>query len=83
MANRISSFLFIEFVIILCFAVLSLSNASKDVNPIILISDGLSLTQTSGFSIINDNLDDISHARFCRESIKAIYQFGDSLSDTG
>ncbi|KAK9697277.1 hypothetical protein RND81_08G026600 [Saponaria officinalis] len=82
----LSSFLFLGVVIVSCFGELSLSNTFLDDNSIKLVSnDGLRDEQHSTYSIIDDDhdLDDFSNGRIGRHCIKAIYQFGDSISDTG
>ncbi|XP_074280779.1 GDSL esterase/lipase At1g28600-like isoform X3 [Silene latifolia] len=66
-----SSILFIAAVVIYTFAVLTLF---KDDNPVRLVSDYL-------YDL--DHLDYLLHPRLSRHSVEAIYQFGDSLSDTG
>ncbi|XP_021715053.1 GDSL esterase/lipase At1g28650-like [Chenopodium quinoa] len=70
--------------LILCFAVVSLSSTFTENNPLRIVSDGPPEFQsTDAFSIVDDIHDHEDASIFPRTSIKAIYQFGNSVSDTG
>ncbi|XP_074280782.1 GDSL esterase/lipase At5g03980-like isoform X2 [Silene latifolia] len=76
---------FVGALVISCLAGLCLSNNINinDPNPITLISDGLTNFQSTSFSIMDHILDHLSFTSFISPPIEAIYQFGDSISDTG
>ncbi|KAK9697276.1 hypothetical protein RND81_08G026500 [Saponaria officinalis] len=79
--NTYSSY--IAAVVICCFAALCLSYDINADNPIKLVSDGVRDFESTSFSIIDHFLDHLSFPLLFSPPIEAIYQFGDSISDTG
>ncbi|XP_057247060.1 GDSL esterase/lipase At1g28570 isoform X2 [Beta vulgaris subsp. vulgaris] len=73
MADRIFALtFFIISGLIICYAILSISHNFTDKNPIRVASDGLHHFQSSALP-----------SKSPSSTIEAIYQFGDSISDTG
>ncbi|XP_056692403.1 acetylajmalan esterase isoform X4 [Spinacia oleracea] len=90
MVARVSIILPLSLVValILCFATVALSSTFTDDNPIRVVSDGPHDFQSSDVftnivDIHDDDDDDDDAPILPRSNIKAIYQFGDSISDTG